>query len=180
MCRKPEMPFLSSVQFIVRVPWSARSLLPLLDGCPLFPWVSVSSSFVIISWIFFRVVLSVVVFSVKSCSCVTFVELLVCRVVHSFNMCIWVSWDWPQALHSRLLLSRKPGKIGKHGGNRKTQFKICGNWKSLFGSCGKPEKPQNTMKSCKNWKIRKKKPWKAGKSRYFMRKPGNRPPITLA
>ena len=47
------------VQFIVRVPWSARSLLPLLDGCPLiFLWVSVSSSFAIISWIFFRVVLA--------------------------------------------------------------------------------------------------------------------------
>ncbi len=52
--------------------------------------------------------------------------------------------------------SRKPGKIGKCGGNRKTQFKICGNWKSPFGSCGKPEKPKKTMKSCGNWKIRKK------------------------
>ncbi len=51
--------------------------------------------------------------------------------------------------------SRKPGKIGKYGGNRKAQFKICGNRKSPFGSCGKPEKPKKTMKSCGNRNIRK-------------------------
>ena len=71
--------------------------------------------------------------------------------------------------------SRKPGKMGKYGGNRKTQFKICGNRKSPFGSCRKPEKPKKTTKSCGNRKIRKK-PCKARKGRYFLRKPGNRPP----
>ena len=59
----------------------------------------------------------------------------------------------------------------------KTPFKVCGNRKSPFGSCGKPEKPKKTMKSYGNWKIRKK-PWKARKRRYFLQKPGNRPPIT--
>ncbi len=45
----------------------------MLDGCPLlFLWVSVSSSFAIISLISFKVVLRMVVFSVKSCSFVTF------------------------------------------------------------------------------------------------------------
>ena len=52
--------------------------------------------------------------------------------------------------------NRKTGKVGKYGGNRKTQFTICGNWKSPFGSCGKLQKPKKTMKSCGNRKIRKK------------------------
>ncbi len=74
--------------------------------------------------------------------------------------------------------SWKPGKIGKYGRNQEAQFKIRRNLKSPFGSCGKLEKPQKTMKSCGNRKIRKKKPRKAGKGRYFLRKTGKKPPIT--
>ena len=51
---------------------------------------------------------------------------------------------------------RKSGKIGKYGGNQKTQFQICGNRKSSLGSCGKPEKPKKTMEIRGNRKIRKK------------------------
>ncbi len=57
-----------------------------------------------------------------------------------------------------------------------SEFKICGNRKSPFGSCGKPENPKKAMKSCGNWKIRKK-PQQAGKGRYFLQKPTKGPPI---
>ncbi len=43
----------------------------------------------------------------------TFVELLVYRVVHSLSMCIWVSWDWPQTLHSGLFSGSNLSKSGE-------------------------------------------------------------------
>ena len=78
------------------------------------------------------------------------------------NMC--------RKLENAIFKSQKPKKRGKYGGNQKTHFKICGNRKSLFGSCRKPEKTIKTTKSCRNWKIRKK----ATESRK-----GNLPPLKL-
>ncbi len=78
----------------------------------------------------------------------------------------------PSVPENAIFKSWKPGKMGKYCGNRKTQFEICGNRKNLFRSCGKPKK---TMKSCGNRKVRKLR--KAEKDKYFLRKPGNVPPI---
>ena len=47
--------------------------------------------------------------------------------------------------------SQKLGKMGKYGGNQKTQFKICGNWKN-FQKLRKAEKTQKD-----NEKVRKPK-----------------------
>ena len=80
-----------------------------------------------------------------------------------------------QKPENAIFMSRKPGKIGKYGRNWKTQFKICGNWISPFGSCGKPEKLNKTMKNRGNRKIRKKSHGKLEKVGISYRKPETDP-----
>ncbi len=78
-------------------------------------------------------------------------------------------------------LCRKPEnaiyKSRKPIWREKKQIEICGNQKSLFGSRGKLQKPKKQGKVAETGKS-EKKPWKAGKGRCFLRKPGNRLPIT--